>query len=903
LTVQQPNTMRGVHKSMLKRLILVMLLSSWTVAATNDDSLEQRLSAIGKRLPEFKGRIDKLRSAGQDVSYPRVTYTVLENFVPYMTADLDIAVPNGWGWLGVSGHVSTFEPVRDAHSGRWAMKITSKSAFAPNVYGMGENNIGASVKPGAKHTLSVWAKSKDPGRLSMPVNGGWNERLEIKSTGGEWKRFEKTFITENNAFTARILSEEPTDEALIDDVVLVEGDKAEVGKNLLTNGGFEESWSSSRVKRELPDMETMVSRLDDQLKRAESGEKLPVVPRWSGDQRPTIRGANFIDSSGRPIFFIGHGHFKQAREDIEKFPNYGINIIQCGEWGPSAIYPAESKTDDAMIRQTIDELDRGAKNGVAVDLLISPHYFPNWMLEKYPDMRKPRVDFFPFSIYHPKVREMLKQFIDHAIPPLKDKPALLSICLSNEPINWQEPDQYSTKSWHEWITKKHGDIATLNKRWKTNFAKFEDIEEPNALGQSKEARPGGQWMDFIRWNQESFTEFHKMLADAVHDVAPNIPVHIKDTTWHKYRSEGVKGGNDVTLYGAMTDINGNDSVNLYGFDTSPGSPVERSNDVFAQGWRENALSYDLQRSAHDAPVFNSENHPIFDRETRYIPPEHIRAVYWQGAIHGQSATTTWVWEREKSNPRSDFSGSIMERPSCTEALGIVCHDLNRVANEVAAIQNAKPDVLILQSFTSAVWDAHRYDDGLMNLYTALSFTGLKIGFVTERQLEQRKTPQGKVLFIPNVMHLSDTAFEGLQEYSGKVVFLGDVNLLTKNEYDDVRTAKLSKAQLLEPVAYKTDSKWQTLWESLHPHLATMNLKPLVDVRDEKGSPTWGVNWRCAATGDGNIVNLYNARREPMTVTLHAGERSKFTDLLTGKETAEGKLTLAPLEVRLCRVSK
>src|SRR5205085_11467223 len=139
------------------------------------------------------------------------------------------------------------------------------------------------------------------------------------------------------------------------------------------------------------------------------------------------------------------------------------------------------------------------------------------------------------------------------------------------------------------------------------------------------------------------------------------------TTWMLYRSETVQSGDDATLFGGITDINGNDSVNLYGFNERKGNLIERGTEDFAQGWRENALGYDLQRSAHDAPVFNSENHPIFDRETRYVPAEHIRACYWQGAIHGQSATTTWVWEREKSNPGGDFAGDMMERPACAEA--------------------------------------------------------------------------------------------------------------------------------------------------------------------------------------------------------------------------------------------
>ena len=53
----------------------------------------------------------------------------------------------------------------------------------------------------------------------------------------------------------------------------------------------------------------------------------------------------------------------------------------------------------------------------------------------------------------------------------------------------------------------------------------------------------------------------------------------------------VDQGNDVTLFGEITQINGNDSVNLYGPNTEAGAPAERSNDVFGQGWRENAREF------------------------------------------------------------------------------------------------------------------------------------------------------------------------------------------------------------------------------------------------------------------------------------------------------------------------
>ncbi len=119
----------------------------------------------------------------------------------------------------------------------------------------------------------------------------------------------------------------------------------------------------------------------------------------------------------------------------------------------------------------------------------------------------------------------------------------------------------------------------------------------------------------------------------------------------------------------------------------------------------------------------------------YVPPEHVRAALYQQAIHGQSATTIWGWERT-FDPRSDFAGSLMHRPACAEATGIVCHDLNRLSEEVTALQTLKPQAVLLHSVTAKVWDGGRFSDCSGKLYTALAFTGLKLGFVTERQLER-----------------------------------------------------------------------------------------------------------------------------------------------------------------------
>ena len=131
-------------------------------------------------MPGFGRQFDALRARGDDVAYPLITYTVLDNFTGYAKDDLNISVPNGWGIVGVNGCDVKSQPVRDAHSGDWAIKIINNTSAKPNVYGMFENSNGVTLTAGKTYTLSIWAKGDEPGTVSLPVNPSWSDRLIIE---------------------------------------------------------------------------------------------------------------------------------------------------------------------------------------------------------------------------------------------------------------------------------------------------------------------------------------------------------------------------------------------------------------------------------------------------------------------------------------------------------------------------------------------------------------------------------------------------------------------------------------------------------------------------------------------------------------------------------------------------
>lgn len=667
---------------------------------------------------------------------------------------------------------------------------------------------------------------------------------------------------------------------------------ATVLKNFV--GYAEEDARRGEVRRSLEqvgELETMAKKLGEELKESLAGRRgFAAVPRWTGEKRPVVKGGSFVApvrvpggaAAERPVFFNGFGHFGQVVNDMEKWPDYGANMIQI-EVGPSVIFPREGQTNQAPVRALLRTLDRAQKAGVAVCLLISPHYFPEWALAKWPHLRKHREGFLQYCLHAPEGQELLRDFLGALLPAIKDHPALHSICLSNEPVNEEEPCPAAQQPWQVWLEQHHRTITNLNSLCGSNFAAFAAVPLPNPFG----PRPAGAlWMDYIRFNQEFFAGWHGRLAETIHQIAPGLPVHAKAMTWTMLNDGDIKYGVDATLFGGFSDLNGNDAVNFYEFGDGP----------FAQGWQMNAMGHDLQRSVLEAPVINTENHLIADRDTRFVPAAHIRAALWQAAVHGQGATAIWVWERT-FDPKSDFAGSIMHRPACAAAVGVVNHDLNRAALEMTAIQQAPPQALLLQTVTAGVWDGGRHTDCLGKLYTALSFTGLKLGFITERQLEAGIVPMAPVVFIPGLKHFSEAALTTLRRFQGRLVFVGEGGGLTHDEYGRPRTSTLPGENL-------NFRHGATSARDLHTQLlsrcAAWNLHPAVELRGPEQQPAWGVEWRSAATREGLVVNLCNYLKAPTTVTWNQpGRRVAARDVLTG-DLVDGSLRLAPLEVRLLR---
>ena len=462
------------------------------------------------------------------------------------------------------------------------------------------------------------------------------------------------------------------------------------------------------------------------------------------------------------VMLTGFGHFGTVRREMEKLPPLGNHILQM-EIGPWSVLKDEHVVDTNGFASFFEAAARGAKENVQICLLLSPHYFPGWALKKWPHLSGCAGGFFKYCVHDEHAQALIEKYLRTVIPLVRGNPALHSICLSNEPEQgFFGPDCALRKKWPGWLEGRYGTVAALNAKWRTSYASFAEVPMPKSF---KETPRTPATLAFVRFSREAFAAFHRRMADVIHEIAPEIPVHAKIMIFADFWNTATSWSVDPAAFGALSAYNGNDAYVGY-----------RDKDEQSRGWAHDwwsmSAGYDYQRSAADKPVFNTENHIIADRAKRAIPGNHVYAALWQNAVHGQSATTLWAWERAFDDGKSDFNGLILERPACLAAWAHAALDLSRLADALAPIQNQEPTILLHRSLATEVLGG---GTKFLSCYRAASFLGQPLGVVTEEMLAQfartgvwaRPLAAARVILLPGVTHLPDEARDGLKRLAAQ----------------------------------------------------------------------------------------------------------------------------------------
>jgi len=547
-----------------------------------------------------------------------------------------------------------------------------------------------------------------------------------------------------------------------------------------------------------------------------------------------------------PVFFNGFGHFGMIMQDLAKMPDLGCNFMQV-EFGPWDVFPSEGAVNnDWSDKMFADVADRAAKANVGVCLLLSPHYFPAWAKEKGPRDCNCYCGYCPFDA---SARALLEKYYRHVIPRIMGKAALHSVCLANEPSLTSCGDcPRLRKAWSRWLEKRYGTLEKLNASLGTACGTFDAVPTPEG---KMDGRYSPVAAEYVRFNREAFANWGKWMAYVVHDVAPELPIHIKIqvgyVNWVNEKFYSI----DPVAFSRFSQYNGNDAIDFESDD---------DNVTWYHQWWNMQAGYDMQRSAADIPIANTENHFHRDRSHQvYLPGEHTYGALWQNALHGQNASAFWCWERAYDKQgASDFNGLILERPECLEAYAHCSLDLNRLADTLAPLQNLPPTVLVLYSTEYFLAGGA---GTFARAYRAANFLGQPLGVVTEETLVENATAvpplrpfdSARVLIVPKV---------------AKAKLLPSVQ-------DAIRKLKASGVAIVTADSPR-ESETFDMFLSKSGDWGLPDYPKALD--PSTGKPAFGVETRGYRKDGKSYVSLLNHTVRPMTVKVEKGG----VNLLTGE---------------------
>ncbi|MER3559045.1 MAG: hypothetical protein C4336_06050, partial [Armatimonadota bacterium] len=510
-----------------------------------------------------------------------------------------------------------------------------------------------------------------------------------------------------------------------------------------------------RAFAQIHEMEPMAKRLETTLRACLSGRcALPPVPRYLTSPI-TVQGVSFVaevqnpltgQRQRQPAFFVGFGGSEQVHRDLEQFPLMGFNLVQIGCEVQNLLPEPGQVNQQALRAELLGTFERARRANVAVDLLVSPHSIPARLSLTSPHLKQEREGAIPHSLFSPDSLSGLREYLTVLLPPLRTEPTLFSLCLSDKPDN-RESSQSSlgVQAWHQWLQKRHKTLITLNTRWRTQYSSWDEIPIPS------EGVPYTEWLEF---NADALADWHRQLAQIATDLLPHTPKHAKLTVGAFLNDQELALGVDPEQFAPFCDLNGNSTASHFIHD--PSTP-------WAFDWIRNWMAYDLQCSVKESPIFNSENRILSAKEPRSVPPAYARAVLWEGAVRGMSATIFWGWERTDGSP-NDAAGSLLHHPAIVEALAHTTLDLNRLAPAVSALQNQPYEIHLLHARTDLAMQGPEQIVPRDSLYIALTMLGVRVGFVTEQQLIAGRVPESvKRILIPNVRYLSDEALFALDQ--------------------------------------------------------------------------------------------------------------------------------------------
>ena len=596
----------------------------------------------------------------------------------------------------------------------------------------------------------------------------------------------------------------------------------------------------------------------------------------------------------------------------------GENLVLNGGFEDNGYIVDDVCVDVSGLKPLTDKLDAAAKYNVSGCWLASIHYFPTFLFDLYPEMAADVSHFMRFDPMNEKARQVIELYFRAVMPILKDYPALTSICLTNEPQNIGKYPQMEP-FWHKYLYDKYdGDINALNRAHKSNYSSFGEIPVSGSVDNSQKVNIAVDWdvveeevwtegdikfiqsrysLDWNMFNDETFAAWHAFMADIIREYTPDMPIHAKLMSHDTDHAYEVSDGTNYELFSDFSDYHGNDGWEIY----SSASLTRDYPDY--ESFHHKAIIYDQQRSIKRAPVFNSEDHITIDsdKDWSFYQAPRIYADMWQGGIHGRVASVIWQWD--KSNEQQTWQyGLFSSKPDCIIKVGKANHDLNRLAYEVTAFQNAEATIGLIRSNISR---AYSPNPSCFFGHSAALFAGQIVDSITDRAIENIfKYP---LIIVPELTHIPEYQLSVIERYveSGGKLLVFDENSLALDDFDNPhnpeRIANILKNAEIHPTPDRNTPGWfETYCTIIKNASRSSGLMKVEVINAENGEPIKKVEWMVTEYNGKLLINMVNytyGEDKTVKILVDGKEITSSKDILNG-ENLGTEIFMAPYSPRL-----
>lgn len=536
------------------------------------------------------------------------------------------------------------------------------------------------------------------------------------------------------------------------------------------------------------------------------------------------------------------------------------------------------------------------EKNMKISLLLSPQYFVNELYNIYPDLKSSN-DTLGFVMLHPVAVKALKYHIETILNVAKKYKSVNDICLANEPKNETKAggdESFYKEQWTSYLEEQYGTVGNLNKAWNKSYESFSDAEFPPHIFVSNKMS-----YDYIHFNNLITTEWVRILSETAKDTAPDLPVHMKIMAYisstEDYDKRWLMGtGLDPQMVSPYLDINGNDSEMRF----VPGSGKTYSEFMEQKRFAQSML-YEYLGSIKEAPVFNSEDHIIYNGDKDYsIAQRKLMSVsQWMGAVHGRNMDCMWIWDRNSG--RTETYESIMYRPDVYEKMCEANLDLKRLADEVYAVIESEGKVGILYSETSRIY-SESHINAVNAAFENTLFNGVKPTFITDNTKES----DCKLIIVPYAPYVKQSTINFLENHiqnGGKVIIMGD-NSLKYNEnsdeyssYDLKYIKKNSTVVTASPASNRDYIEYDKdgLLQNISKAVKTLKIADVELVDSKTGERTKDVEYMSVDYNGGKLISICNYDWDnDKDVSLYIdGKKAEFLKELRSGENLFGDFTI------------